>query len=567
MKKLALLFIGLFSVQHFSFAQLTVDNATLTPTQLVQTVLLGTGITATNITFNGVPATAITEQVGSFNGATSNIGLSQGIILASGDATVAEGPNNSGSQSLGGSGNAGVDPDLAAITPNQIYDEAILEFDFVPVGDSVNFRYVFASEEYNEYVCAGVNDAFGFFISGPGISGPFTNNAMNIAIIPGTTTPVSINTVNLGVAGSNGTASTCAAIDPNWASYNIYYAGTNTQNSVQYDGFTVVLTARAAVQCGQTYHIKLAIGDAGDPIYDSGVFLEGGSFNSNGLGISISTPLPNNTILEGCGDALVTLFHSNTAITDTVIIGYGGNAVMGTDYNNLEDTVYLVIGNADTTFNVSALVDNIPEGTDTITFTLLGISGCNYEYILINDYEDMTLLVPDSLNICSPAESALLTGFLNGGLPPYSYIWDNGAPNGDSVYVSPLETTFYTLTVVDGCGNTITAGPERVFVQCPVIPINVFSPNNDGENDVLELINLDDYPDAELKVYNRWGELVYHSEKYMNDWNGNHYKNGKEVPEGVYFYIVTPNSTKYTYVNDGKEKQKYTLNGSVTLIR
>lgn len=568
MKKIALYTLFALCFQSLK-AQLVVNNTTMTPAQLVQNVLLGTGITATNITFNGTAATSVNEQAGSFNGTASNIGISQGVILGSGDVTVAVGPNNSGSASLGGPGTPGTDPDLAAITPNQIYDEAILEFDFIPLGDSVSFRYVFASEEYDEYVCGSVNDAFGFFISGPGISGPYSNNGINIALIPGTTTPVSINTVNLGVPGSTtgGSAANCTAIDPNWASYNIYYAGTNTQNTVQYDGFTVVLTAKTAVQCGETYHIKLAIGDAGDNVFDSGVFLEGGSFNSNGIGISISTPFPNNTILEGCGDALINVFHSNTSITDTIIIDYGGNAVMGTDYSNALDTIFLTTGMTDTTFNISALVDNLPEGTDTITLTLVGISGCNYEYILINDYEAMTLLVPDSINICTPVESGLLTGILTGGIGPYSYVWDNGAAAGDSVYVSPEATTFYTLTVTDGCGNNISAGPEKVYVQCPVIPTNVFSPNGDGKNDQFEIINLEEYPNASIKIYNRWGELVYQSDNYQNDWNGKHYKNHKDVPEGVYFWIVSPNSTKYPYQNDGKDKQKYTLNGNVTIVR
>src|SRR5690606_3893211 len=97
------------------------------------------------------------------------------------------------------------DPDLAQlISPITVNDCAVLEFDFVPNGDTLKFNFAFASEEYNEYVCGTVNDVFGFFISGPGINGPFTNNAENIALIPGTDVPVSINTLNNGTVGANG---------------------------------------------------------------------------------------------------------------------------------------------------------------------------------------------------------------------------------------------------------------------------------------------------------------------------------------------------------------------------
>ena len=96
----------------------------------------------------------------------------------------------------------GSDFDLQSITSNQIYDECVIEFDFVPEGDSISFNYVFVSEEYPEYVCASFNDAFGFFLTGPNPNLP-NYNAENIALIPNpnnpstyTNTPVAINTVN-----------------------------------------------------------------------------------------------------------------------------------------------------------------------------------------------------------------------------------------------------------------------------------------------------------------------------------------------------------------------------------
>ncbi|MBI3239202.1 MAG: choice-of-anchor L domain-containing protein [Flavobacteriia bacterium] len=271
-----------------SFGQTTVTN-NLTVEQYVQNVLLGGGVTVSNIQFNGGAATIVSESVGEFNAPVGNFGLTNGLILGSGDVQLAAQANLGGGSSLGGSGTQGVDTDLQSITPNQIFDEAVIEFDFVPAGNLISFRYVFASEEYPEYVCGSVNDAFGFFLTGTNPAGG-TYNAANIALIPDpanpgsfTTTAVSINSVNPGVSGFAGDPSNCDAIYPNWATYSIFYAGDNVTTNYEYDGNTVVLVAQASVVCGQTYHIKLAIGDAGDNVFDSGVFLEGGSFASEAV--------------------------------------------------------------------------------------------------------------------------------------------------------------------------------------------------------------------------------------------------------------------------------------------
>lgn len=203
--------------------------------------------------------------------------------------------NTGGGNDLGGTGNSGYDPDLVAISSNpNLYDQCILEFDFTPVGDTISFNYIFASEEYEEYVCSGFNDVFGFFLSGNNPAGG-TYNSQNIALVPDpvtpgtfTTTAVAINTVNPGVAGANGSASTCSAIDPNWASYSVFYTS-NTTNTYEYDGRTVALPVKVAVVCGDTYHIKIAISDVGDSFFDSGVFLEAGSFASNGVDATQAT--------------------------------------------------------------------------------------------------------------------------------------------------------------------------------------------------------------------------------------------------------------------------------------
>ncbi|MGI6776859.1 MAG: choice-of-anchor L domain-containing protein [Acetivibrionales bacterium] len=144
-------------------------------------------------------------------------------------------------------------------------DAAVLEFDFVPEGDVVSFMYVFASDEYNEYVYK-YNDVFGFFLNGE-----------NVALIPGTNTPVSINNVNGGnpYGGEN-------------ASYPQYYINNDLDDNggsvnTEMDGLTKVLTVEARVNPNEINHIKLAIADALDSAYDSVVFIKAGSFSGKPL--------------------------------------------------------------------------------------------------------------------------------------------------------------------------------------------------------------------------------------------------------------------------------------------
>ena len=258
-------------------AQLVIDNSTQTPQELAQNVLLGQGVTISNIKFNNFAPTATTkyDQIGQFsNGATTNIGIDKGIILSTGNSLIAKGPNDQDKATLPTSNSFIGDNDLKILSNNQtIKSVAILEFDFVPTGNKLNFNFVFASEEYPEFVNETYNDNFGFFLSGPGITGPFSGNATNIALIPNTSLPVSINNLNNGLSNSGP------------CEYCQYYINNESGTTIQYDGFTKVIGAIADVQCGQTYHIKLAIANVGDDNYDSAVFIEGASFSSEGINL------------------------------------------------------------------------------------------------------------------------------------------------------------------------------------------------------------------------------------------------------------------------------------------
>ena len=122
-------------------AQLITDN-TVTPEQALLEYLLGEGVEVSNITFSGD-----LNQIGSFDANATNIDIPDGIMLATGDIDVAIGPNDAGGAGLGGGNFGSGDPDLTALSTFNTNDAAILEFDFVPSGDSLIFNYIFASEE------------------------------------------------------------------------------------------------------------------------------------------------------------------------------------------------------------------------------------------------------------------------------------------------------------------------------------------------------------------------------------------------------------------------------------
>lgn len=201
------------------------------PTNLVSVHLVGGGILVNNVT--GVLAP---NASGSFTATSaSGLGISSGIVLSTGHVNNLDtSSSHFASSSLGTAGDAVLGQLVSAVST---YDAEVLEFDFASVTDTVEFDFVFASEEYNEYVNSSFNDVFGFFVSGPG----YAANT-NVALIPGTTTPIAINTINNGWASgvAAGPCSNC----------NYYVDNSVVPNPVKssYDGLTTVMTLKFPVQ-------------------------------------------------------------------------------------------------------------------------------------------------------------------------------------------------------------------------------------------------------------------------------------------------------------------------------
>jgi len=225
--------------------------------------ILGAGVTINNVSYSGAELGAS----GSFSdGNSSGIGIDEGLILTSGEASLAVGPNSSSSTTGAAEG-----------------EVTSLTIDFTTQTGDLFFNYVFASEEYNEFVNSDFNDTFDFLLSGPGIAG-----SQNIALIPGTSTAVEIDTVNNNV---------------NSEFYNDNDADAGSPFDIEYDGFTDVFLASATgLTIGEEYSISLIVSDIGDGAFDSAVFIQGGSFGGeepepNVIPVPASLPL----LLAGLG--------------------------------------------------------------------------------------------------------------------------------------------------------------------------------------------------------------------------------------------------------------------------
>jgi len=317
---------------HNTYAQITVQSPNgWTPLQLLQNSLVLpppiSGVYLSNGSFcNSTAAlpTNTTTRIGRFqNGTTyTDFPFNSGIIMTTGGITVAPGPNSSGSFGVPLAGGL-IDADLAALLPSGqtlgSNGASVLEFDFVSISGMVSFEYVFASEEYPEYACSNFNDIFAFFLIGPD---PVTGNptTRNIARVPGTNLPVTINNLNAGTVGSSGNISNCTPPNGSLAYSSFYQSGLGSQH-IQFDGYTVIpatspeavngqrsgLFAKGLVVPCTQYRMKLSIANVMDNAYDSGVFLKEGSFRAPTISSEHNFTMPgSDTLVKGCNIDTVT---------------------------------------------------------------------------------------------------------------------------------------------------------------------------------------------------------------------------------------------------------------------
>ena len=387
---------------------------------------------------------------GKFVNFNTTLGLDSGIVLTTGAVTNGGAfsvgiANPSGSFASSVNGGASPDPDLATISSVSLNDLCKLEFDFIPTGDTIKFQYKFGSEEYPSFTCTSFNDAFGFFISGPGITG-----TQNIALIPGTTTGISINTVN------NASCGIAAGGNP----YFIPYTAPGTPSpTIVYGGTTTILQAVSSVIPCSTYHLKLAIADGGDSSYDSGVFIKAGSLSSNSLAVSAGsgaglTGYPAPTIVQGCAPGTFTFsIPAPSATSDTFYFQIGGTAINGFSYDTINTYVVIPAGQTTASVTIQGINNGVLTATTVVAYTL-STAACVATSIV--DSAIITILPPPTVDIITPSmdttvcEGSVVNLMAVGNTIGQDFSWTGSNiasnPNAASISAVPTVSGPYVVT-------------------------------------------------------------------------------------------------------------------------
>lgn len=451
--------------------------------------IIGDGLDYSNVTLNGFDC-----SVAVFDG-TFRRGFDSGIILST------DGLNESGSTDV--HHRSGIEPDLSkqlemvGAPSSQLYNVITLEFDFVPSSDKFEFEYLFASNEYPNFTCSRYNDIFGFFLSGPGIQGPFSNDARNIALIPNphiedafTDTPVIINAINSGESSSFDT-SLCDSIDTNWRDYYVFYVDNLSRESIMYLGHTSPLKSSLKLIPCETYHIKLAIADCGDGLLNSAVYLRENSFQSSwSVEYSVKSDLDllypndevsNHKLYEGCGSSYIS-FKTPENVDDSVTfqISVSGSSSLDSDYSLATSSgsiLSLIEFNPKDSLIIHVHDDSLIETTENLIVSIQPNSyNCEeliYDSIVfeICDQPELFLEVSEDLIVNCKDQEIVLEAEARGGVSalmdtsvfsnPYNFHWmDLG--DGRKQFATTDVSKEYCVEVQGLCEQKVS---DCVFVQ------------------------------------------------------------------------------------------------------
>jgi gliding motility-associated-like protein len=439
----------------------------MTPTQYVNNVLLGEGVTATNVQFTGSNV-----QIGYLTGGTGGF-LESGVILSTADASN---PATCGFDEAGG---VSGEPDLLTVansvppligqtfTVGSVNDVCILEFDFQPSGDFVSFNYIFGSDEYLAWVNSTYNDVFAFFLSGPGVTGPyaspagFPDGAVNIASVPDSDPelPITISSVN----------------DVTNSEYYIDNPGATEAPCI--NGFTQTFTASHPVSCGLTYHIKLAIADGSDSILESIVVLEEGSFGSpipteyEATAAPDCDPDPDDDLVvycawEDCGLSTITisrpcLVPSVFPFDFQILEETTSEASFTDDILGLPASASIPVGEYEIALSFNVPQDFIDEGTEELKLKIVSGTTEGLLSIFIYDTPPLEAVTPDVVTVpCDEFEIVCVDLIQDPDLeyPPVSYNWTiNGVDYGDEQCLDHTSLTnhLFEIYIQDGCDRTL----------------------------------------------------------------------------------------------------------------
>ena len=260
---ISILFL-IFHIQLFS-QTITVNDSGNTPEELVDILIGNSCISKSNFNISS------NKSVAYFNNNSGSFPISEGVIIRNGIAEYSGGLYTNENMSSQISMNGDVDLQNISDQSGQsstITDVAFLEFDFIPLGNTINFNFLLASNEYGEYQC-GFSDVFAIILTNMD-----TGESVNLAVLPNTDTPISVKNIRDKTYNSS-----CSSINPNF--FSTYNVNSPLNSSLNMRGHTKVMNASANVIIETPYRIKFAIGDSNDSSFDSAVFIETGSFETN----------------------------------------------------------------------------------------------------------------------------------------------------------------------------------------------------------------------------------------------------------------------------------------------
>lgn len=461
---------------------ITTSGTQYTPQQLVTDVLLeGTDIQVTNVTSSTGTNYGTVNGLGYFTSGNANFPFVNGVILSTGNIEQAPGPNNTQN---GGTLEWLGDNDVLAIL-QQLSPQAFislnatkLEFDFIAPSDHIDISYIFASDEYGDFQCS-FSDAFVIMLTDLD-----TGVTSNLAIVPGTTIPVTVNSVRNNQYNSN-----CNSQNAQY--FGAYYSPTNINAPINFNGRTMPLTAGSTLNPGHNYHLKIAIAERNDQLYDSALFVGEIAFS---MPIAIGTP----NDLYGCdfnldGVATFNLLENNAAVLD----GQDPAGLTITYFETLSDAENNAVNNAiaspgDYT-NIMAgtlnsqtiyarLSSNTTEAYDVASFQIIAApqpyAGDPAPVIVLDDDTDGLALV----NLTTQ-EAVILDGLSPASFEITYYTSAGNADAGSPSVTVPYNYFTSSSTVYFRLENSESGCYDTGEIEVIVLPSDYETPAPDGSEE------------------------------------------------------------------------------------
>jgi gliding motility-associated-like protein len=458
--------------------------------------------------------------------------LSWTMIGATNDASPLTGVNQVGTYifntgvtnvtftSVDASGNTGsCSFTVTVVPPNPLGGSVVSQNDVLCYGDNTGSFTVTGADGYPPYEYS--TDGINFQASG-------TFSALNAAIYTVTIRDAAMGTFALNVTITQ-PASSLGAV--------------TTQTSVLCFG-------------GNTGSVTVAASGGTTPYEYS---LNGGSFQGAGTFGSLVAGAYTVTVRDANGCTFVanaTITQPASALQATVISqenvscsgGNNGSVVAGGS-GGTAPYEYSLNGGA---FQSSGSFGNLPAGTHTVTVRDANLCTANASFT-ITEPAVLAIISEVTNASCPDVADGGIEITITGGTQPYSVLWSDG---NTSESRTGLEDGVYSVVVTDikGCAASldITVGVSG-SAECIVVP-TIITPNSDGYNDTWQLRNIEIFPDAEVQVFNRWGERVFNTKNpAANPWDGTF--KGKLLPMDSYHYVL--------HLNDGSAPRS----GVITIMR